>query len=127
MLLLRALQEKRRKPIGSTKEYFDSSGWLPPMSSLPSEKDAREDFRSTGHHEFANFQDSYTGRMLGRHPSSAAYLKLTCAKAHVFRGFDRLAEAALPEYPWPGISVTEECNRSSRTHLPGRAMDSFQT
>ena len=30
-------------------------------------------------------------------------MKLTCAKAHKsFRGFDRLAEAALLEYPWPG-------------------------
>lgn len=42
--------------------------------------------------------------MPGRHPSSGLFfLKLTCAKAHKsFRGFDRLAEAALLEYPWPG-------------------------
>lgn len=30
-------------------------------------------------------------------------MKLTCAKARKsFRGFDRLAQAALLEYPWPG-------------------------
>ncbi len=36
-------------------------------------------------------------------PLAYFFLKLTCAKAHKsFRGFDRLAEAALLEYPWPG-------------------------
>ena len=69
----------------------------------PSEKDASGKTCSTGSMSslcgFLHWQNAGKTSFLWL----IFFLKLTCAKAHKsFRGFDRLAEAALLEYPWPG-------------------------
>ena len=106
MLLLRALQEKRCKPVGSTKEYsFDIR--LVAATNENLEKAIGEgSFREDLFHRLNEFTLRIPTLAECREdilPLAYFFLKLTCAKAHKsFRGFDRLAEAALLEYPWPG-------------------------
>ena len=106
MLLLRALQEKRCKPVGSTKEYsFDIR--LVTATNENLEKAIGEGrFREDLFHRLNEFTLRIPTLAECREdilPLAYFFLKLTCAKAHKsFRGFDRLAEAALLEYPWPG-------------------------
>ena len=106
MLLLRALQEKRCKPVGSTKEYsFDIR--LVAATNENLEKAIGEGrFREDLFHRLNEFTLRIPTLAECREdilPLAYFFLKLTCAKAHKsFRGFDRLAEAALLEYPWPG-------------------------
>ncbi len=106
MLLLRALQEKRCKPVGSTKEYsFDIR--LVAATNENLEKAIGEGrFREDLFHRINEFTLRIPTLAECREdilPLAYFFLKLTCAKAHKsFRGFDRLAEAALLEYPWPG-------------------------
>ena len=106
MLLLRALQEKRCKPVGSTKEYsFDIR--LVAATNENLEKAIEEGrFREDLFHRLNEFTLRIPTLAECREdilPLADFFLKLACAKAHKsFRGFDRLAEAALLEYPWPG-------------------------
>ena len=106
MLLLRALQEKRCKPIGSTKEYsFDIR--LVAATNENLEKAIEEGrFREDLFHRLNEFTLRIPTLAECREdilPLASFFLKLACAKARKsFRGFDRLAEAALKEYPWPG-------------------------
>ena len=106
MLLLRALQEKRCKPVGSTKEYsFDIR--LVSATNENLEKAIEEGrFREDLFHRLNEFTLRIPTLAECREdilPLADFFLKLTCAKAQKsFRGFDRLAQAALLEYPWPG-------------------------
>lgn len=106
MLLLRALQEKRCRPVGSTKEYsFDIR--LVAATNENLEKAIEEGrFREDLFHRLNEFTLRIPTLAECREdilPLAGFFLKLTCAKAHKsFRGFDRLAQAALLEYPWPG-------------------------
>lgn len=106
MLLLRVLQEKRCKPVGSTKEYsFDIR--LISATNENLEKAIEEGrFREDLFHRLNEFTLRIPTLAECREdilPLADFFLKLTCAKARKsFRGFDRLAQAALLEYPWPG-------------------------
>lgn len=106
MLLLRALQEKRCKPVGSTKEYsFDIR--LVAATNENLEKAIEEGrFREDLFHRLNEFTLRIPTLAECREdilPLACFFLKLACAKARKsFRGFDRLAETALKEYPWPG-------------------------
>lgn len=106
MLLLRALQEKRCKPVGSTKEYsFDIR--LISATNENLEKAIEEGrFREDLFHRLNEFTLRIPTLAECREdilPLADFFLKLTCAKTRKsFRGFDRLAQAALLEYPWPG-------------------------
>lgn len=106
MLLLRALQEKRCKPVGSTKEYpFDIR--LVAATNENLEKAIEEGrFREDLFHRLNEFTLRIPTLAECREdilPLADFFLKLTCVKTHKsFCGFDRLAEAALLEYPWPG-------------------------
>lgn len=106
MLLLRALQEKRYKPVGSTKEYsFDIR--LVAATNENLEKAIEQGrFREDLFHRLNEFTLRIPTLVECREdilPLSDFFLKLTCAKARKsFRSFDRLAQAALLEYPWPG-------------------------
>ena len=100
------MQEKRCKPVGSTKEYsFDIR--LVAATNENLEKAIGEGrFREDLFHRLNEFTLRIPTLAECREdilPLAYFFLKLTCAKAHKsFRGFDRLAEAALLEYPWPG-------------------------
>lgn len=106
MLLLRALQEKRCKPVGSTKEYsFDIR--LVAATNENLEKAIEEGrFREDLFHRLNEFTLRIPTLAECREdilPLADFFLKLACTKTHKsFHGFDRLAEAALLEYPWPG-------------------------
>lgn len=106
MLLLRALQEKRCKPVGSTKEYsFDIR--LVAATNENLEKAISEGrFREDLFHRLNEFTLKIPTLAECREdilPLAGFFLKLTSAKARKsLCGFDRLAEAALLEYPWPG-------------------------
>ena len=106
MLLLRPCEEKRCKPVGSTKEYSLISGWLPPPMRIWKKPIGEGRFREDLFHRLNEFTLRIPTLAECREdilPLAYFFLKLTCAKAHKsFRGFDRLAEAALLEYPWPG-------------------------
>ena len=105
MLLLRALQEKRCKPVGSTKEYsFDIR--LVAATNENLEKAIGEGrFREDLFHRLNEFTLRIPTLAECREdilPLAYFFLKLTCAKAHKsFRGFDRLAEETF------GISFRE--------------------
>ena len=104
MLLLRALQEKRCKPVGSTKEYsFDIR--LVAATNENLEKAISEGrFREDLFHRLNEFTLKIPTLAECREdilPLAGFFLKLTSAKARKsLCGFDRLAEAL--EYPWPG-------------------------
>ncbi|WMI93935.1 sigma-54-dependent transcriptional regulator [Bacteroides fragilis] len=106
MLLLRALQEKRCKPVGSTKEYsFDIR--LVAATNENLEKAIEEGrFREDLFHRLNEFTLRIPALAECREdilPLADFFLKLACTKARKsFRGFDRLAQAALLEYPWTG-------------------------
>lgn len=106
MLLLRALQEKRCKPVGSTKEYsFDIR--LVAATNENLEKAISEGrFREDLFHRLNEFTLKIPTLAECREdilPLAGFFLKLTSAKARKsLCGFDRLAEAVLLEYPWPG-------------------------
>lgn len=106
MLLLRALQEKRCKPIGSTKEYpFDIR--LIAATNEDLEKAIEEGrFREDLFHRLNEFTLRVPLLKECREdilPMANFLLKLSCDKnKKSFRGFDRLAQAALQEYHWPG-------------------------
>lgn len=93
MLLLRALQEKRCKPVGSTKEYsFDIR--LVAATNENLEKAIGEGrFREDLFHRLNEFTLRIPTLAECREdilPLAYFFLKLTCAKAHKsFRGFDR--------------------------------------
>ena len=103
---MRALQEKRCKPIGSTKEYsFDIRLIAATNENL--EKAIEEGrFREDLFHRLNEFTlpipllDECREDIL---PMADFFLKRSCPpnKKNI-RGFDRLAQAALLEYSWPG-------------------------
>lgn len=120
MLLLRALQEKRCKPVGSTKEYsFDIR--LVAATNENLEKAIEEGrFREDLFHRLNEFTLRIPTLAECREdilPLADFFLKLACAKVHKsFHGFDRLAKAALLEYLWPG-NIRELKNVIGRTVL----------
>lgn len=106
MLLLRALQEKRCKPVGSTKEYsFDIR--LVAATNENLEKAIEEGrFREDLFHRLNEFTLPLPLLAECREdilPMAEFFLKLSCAQyKKMVRGFDRLSQAALQEYSWPG-------------------------
>ena len=106
MLLLRALQEKRCKPVGSAKEYsFDIR--LVAATNENLEKAIEEGrFREDLFHRLNEFTLRIPALAECREdilPLAGFFLKLTCTKTQKsLCGFDRLAQAALLEYLWPG-------------------------
>lgn len=120
MLLLRALQERRCKPVGSMKEYsFDIR--LVAATNENLEKAIEEGrFREDLFHRLNEFTLRIPTLAECREdilPLAGFFLKLACAKARKsFRGFDRLAQAALLEYPWTG-NIRELKNAIGRAVL----------
>ena len=120
MLLLRALQERRCKPVGSMKEYsFDIR--LVAATNENLEKAIEEGrFREDLLHRLNEFTLRIPTLAECREdilPLAGFFLKLACAKARKsFRGFDRLAQAALLEYPWTG-NIRELKNAIGRAVL----------
>ena len=106
MRLLRALQEKRCKPVGSTKEYsFDIR--LVAATNENLEKAIEEGrFREDLFHRLNEFTLQIPLLRECREdiiPLALFFFKLACAKNNKsLHGFDRLAQAALQEYSWPG-------------------------
>lgn len=105
-LLLRALQEKTYKPLGSTHEYAFNIRLIAATNENLEKAIKEGRFREDLFHRLNEFTLRIPTLAECREdilPLAYFFLKLTCAKAHKsFRGFDRLAEAALLEYPWPG-------------------------
>lgn len=105
-LLLRALQEKRCKPIGSTKEYsFDIRLIAATNENL--EKAIEEGrFREDLFHRLNEFTLPIPLLNECREdilPMAEFFLNLSCSQnKRTIRGFDRLAQAVLLEYSWPG-------------------------
>ncbi|WP_418210583.1 sigma-54-dependent transcriptional regulator [Bacteroides zhangwenhongii] len=120
MLLLRALQEKRCKPVGSTKEYsFDIR--LVAATNENLEKAMEEGrFREDLFHRLNEFTLPIPLLRECREdilPMADFFLNLSCDKnKKTLRGFDRLAQAALQEYPWPG-NIRELKNVINRAAL----------
>lgn len=106
MLLLRAMQEKRYRPVGSTRERgFDIrliSATNEDLESAITEGRFREDL----FHRLNEF--TIRVPTLSECPEDilplARFLLGHLSEEHHKRvqGFDRLAEAALRQYPWPG-------------------------
>lgn len=120
MLLLRALQEKRCKPVGSTKEYsFDIR--LVAATNENLERAIEEGrFREDLFHRLNEFTLPLPLLAECREdilPMAEFFLKLSCAQyKKTVRGFDRLSQAALQEYSWPG-NIRELKNIVNRTVL----------
>lgn len=106
MLLLRALQEKRCRPVGSTKEYSFDIRLVAATNENLEQAIEEGRFRKDLFHRLNEFTlriPTLAERREDILPLAGFFLKLTCAKAHKsLRGFDRLAQAALLAYPWPG-------------------------
>lgn len=106
MLLLRALQEKRCRPVGSTKEYSFDIRLVAATNENLEQAIEEGRFREDLFHRLNEFTlriPTLAERREDILPLAGFFLKLTCAKAHKsLRGFDRLAQAALLAYPWPG-------------------------
>ncbi len=105
-LLLRALQEKTYKPLGSTHEHtFDIR--LVAATNEDMEKAIRKGrFREDLFHRLNEFTLKLPGLSECKEdilPMAGFFLKHAGEKLkRPFQGFDRLAEAALGQYPWPG-------------------------
>lgn len=106
MLLLRALQEKRYRPVGSTREFtFDIRLVAATNENL---KKAIEEgrFREDLFHRLNEFTLNLPLLTECREDIlsfAEFFLKLACAKQRKrLQGFDRLSQATLLEYPWPG-------------------------
>lgn len=106
MLLLRALQEKTYKPVGSTHEQtFDIR--LVAATNEDLEKAVREGrFREDLFHRLNEFTLSLPSLSECREdilPMAGFFLKQLSEKERKhYLGFDKLAQALLVEYPWPG-------------------------
>ena len=104
--LLRALQERKIRPVGSTQEISVDIRLVSATNENLEKAIGEGRFREDLFHRLNEFTLRIPTLAECREdilPLAYFFLKLTCAKAHKsFRGFDRLAEAALLEYPWPG-------------------------
>lgn len=106
MLLLRALQEKRCKPIGSTKEYsFDIRLIAATNENLEKAIETGR-FREDLFHRLNEFTLPVPLLRECRDdilPLADFLLKRACAlHRKSLRGFDRLSQVVLQEYSWPG-------------------------
>lgn len=106
MLLLRALQEKRYRPVGSTRERGFDIRLIAATNENLEEAIAGGRFREDLFHRLNEF--TIRVPLLSECPEDilplARFLLGHLMKEHHKRvqGFDRLAEAALRRYPWPG-------------------------
>lgn len=120
MLLLRALQEKHFRPVGSTREFtFDIR--LVAATNENLEKAIEEGrFREDLFHRLNEFTIHLPLLAECREdilPLAEFFRKLACTKQQKrLQGFDRLAQAALLEYTWPG-NIRELRNVINRTVL----------
>lgn len=120
MLLLRALQEKRYKPVGSTKEYsFDIRFIAATNENLEKAIDSGR-FREDLFHRLNEFTLNIP--LLVECPEDVLpmaefFLKFFCEKQKKrLLGFDRLAQATLQQYSWPG-NIRELKNTINRAAL----------
>lgn len=106
MLLLRALQEKCYRPVGSTRERGFDIRLIAATNENLEEAIAGGRFREDLFHRLNEF--TIRVPLLSECPEDilplARFLLGHLMKEHHKRvqGFDRLAEAALRRYPWPG-------------------------
>lgn len=106
MLLLRALQEKRYRPVGSTRERGFDIRLIAATNENLEEAIAGGRFREDLFHRLNEF--TIRVPLLSECPEDilplARFLLGHLMREHHKRvqGFDRLAEAALIRYPWPG-------------------------
>lgn len=120
MLLLRALQEKRYRPVGSTREFtFDIR--LVAAANENLEKAIEEGrFREDLFHRLNEFTLNLPLLTECREdilPLAEFFRKLSCARQQKhMQGFDRLSEAVLLEYSWPG-NIRELKNVINRAAL----------
>ena len=106
MLLLRALQEKRYRPVGSTREFTFDIRLVAATNENLEKAIAEGRFREDLFHrlnEFTLYLPSLAECPEDILPLADFLLKLACIRQRKrIRGFDRMAQAALTEYPWPG-------------------------
>ena len=104
--LLRVLESKEYVPLGSNKKVPFKARVIAATNENLEKAIGEGRFRDDLFHRLNEFTLRIPTLAECREdilPLAYFFLKLTCAKAHKsFRGFDRLAEAALLEYPWPG-------------------------
>ena len=106
MLLLRALQEKRYRPVGSTRERGFDIRLIAATNENLEEAIAGGRFREDLFHRLNEF--TIRVPLLSECPEDilplARFLLGHLMREHHKRvqGFDRLAEATLIRYPWPG-------------------------
>lgn len=106
MLLLRALQEKCYKPVGSTKERGFDIRLIAATNENLEEAIAKGRFREDLFHRLNEF--TIRVPQLSECPEDVLPLARFFLKhfseeyRKKMQGFDRLAEAALKQYPWPG-------------------------
>ncbi|RHI92168.1 sigma-54-dependent transcriptional regulator [Phocaeicola vulgatus] len=106
MLLLRALQEKCYRPVGSTRERSFDIRLIAATNENLEEAIAGGRFREDLFHRLNEF--TIRVPLLSECPEDilplARFLLGHLSEEHHKRvqGFDRLAEAALRRYPWPG-------------------------
>ena len=106
MLLLRALQEKRYRPVGSTREFTFDIRLVAATNENLEKAIAEGRFREDLFHRLNEFTLHLPPLAECREdilPLAGFLLKLACTRQRKhLQGFDRMAQAALLEYPWPG-------------------------
>lgn len=106
MLLLRALQEKRYRPLGSTHEFAFDIRLVAATNENLEKAIAEGRFREDLFHrlnEFTLYLPPLTECREDILPFADFFLKLSCTQQRKrILGFDRLSQAALMGYSWPG-------------------------
>lgn len=120
MLLLRALQEKRYKPVGSTKEVSFDIRLLAATNENLEKAISEGRFREDLFHRLNEFTirvpllSECPGDIL---PMAEFFLERFSREYRLsFQGFDRLAVAAMTRYDWPG-NIRELKNTVRRAML----------
>lgn len=106
MLLLRALQEKRYRPVGSTREFAFDIRLVAATNENLEKAIAEGRFREDLFHRLNEFTLHLPQLAECKEdilPFADYFLKLSCTQQRKrIQGFDRLSQAALMEYSWPG-------------------------
>lgn len=106
MLLLRALQEKRYRPVGSMREFTFDIRLVAATNENLEQAIAEGRFREDLFHRLNEFTLHLPPLAECREdilPFADYLLKIACIRQRKrLQGFDRMAQATLTEYSWPG-------------------------
>lgn len=120
MLLLRALQEKRYKPVGSTQEFPFNIRLVAATNENLEDAISEGRFREDLFHRLNEFTLSVPLLRECREdilPLASFFLEQSgCKRESPLQGFDSLARAALQQYSWPG-NIRELKNTVNRAGL----------